>query len=55
MGLHYNLHINTDKTTTTLFTPHPAKYGTTLLFKLKNQTLPTTKHSKTQDQTFYNT
>ena len=25
-----NLYINTDKTTTTLFTPDPAEYGTTL-------------------------
>ena len=42
-----NLHINTDKTTTTLFTPDPAEYVKTLLFKLNNQTpLPTTKHPK---------
>ena len=36
--------ICTDKTTTTLFTPDPAEYSTTLLFKLNNQTLPTTKY-----------
>ena len=41
-----NLHINTDKTTTTLFTPDPAEYSTTLSLKLNNQTLPSTKHSK---------
>ena len=41
-----NLHINTDKATTTLFTLEPAKYNTTLSLKLNNQTLPTTKHSK---------
>ena len=41
-----NLHINTDKTTTTLFTPDPAEYSTTLSPKLNNQTLPTTKHPK---------
>ena len=39
-----NLHISTDKTTTTPFTPDPAKYGTTLSLKLNNQTLPTIKH-----------
>ena len=36
MGHHNNLHINTEKTTTTLFTPDPAKYGTTLSFKQPN-------------------
>ena len=41
-----NLYINTDKTTTTLFTPDPAGYSTTLSPKLNNQTLPITKHSK---------
>ena len=41
-----NLHIDTDKTTTTLFTPDPAEYSTTLSLKLNNQTLPTTKHPK---------
>ena len=41
-----NLHINTDKTTTTLCRPDPAEYGTTLSLKLNNQTLPTTKHPK---------
>ena len=41
-----NLHINTDKTTTTLFAPEPAEYSTTLSLKLNNQTLPTTKHPK---------
>ena len=40
------IHINTDKTTTTLFTPVPAEYDTTLLLKLNNQTLPKTKDSK---------
>ena len=39
-----NLHINTDKTSTTLFTPDPAKYSTTLSLKINNQTLPATKH-----------
>ena len=34
----YNLHINTDKTTATLFTPDPGEYGTTLSLKLNNQT-----------------
>ena len=41
-----NLHINTDKTTTTLFTPDPAEYSTTQSLKLNNQTLPTTNHLK---------
>ena len=41
-----NLLINTDKTTTTLFTPEPAEYSTTLSLKSNNQTLPTTKHPK---------
>ena len=41
-----NLHINTDKTTTTIFTPDPAEYSTILLLKLNNQTLTTTKHPK---------
>ena len=41
-----NLHINTDKPTTTLFTPDPAEYSTTLSLKINNQTLPTTKHPK---------
>ena len=41
-----NLHINTEKTTTTLFTQDPAEYGTTLSLKLNNQTLPITKHPK---------
>ena len=41
MGRHY-LHINTDKTTTKLFTSDSGEYGTTLLLKLNNQTLPTT-------------
>ena len=44
MGHHYNLYINTNKTTTTLFTPDLAEYDTTLSLKLNNQTLPTTKH-----------
>ena len=35
-----NLHINTDKTTTILFTPDPAEYNTTLSLKLSHQTLP---------------
>ena len=39
-----NHHINTNKTTTTLFTPDSVEYVTTLLLKLNNQTLPTTKH-----------
>ena len=41
-----NLHINTDKTTCTFFTPDPAEYSTTLSLKLNNQTLLTTKHPK---------
>ena len=41
-----NLHINTDKTTTTLFTPDPAESSTTLSLKLNNQALPTTKYPK---------
>ena len=36
----------------TLFTTESAKYGTTLLFNLSNQTLPATKHSKTLGITF---
>ena len=45
------LHINTDKTTTTLFTPDTAKYSITLSLKLNNQTLPTTKHPKILETT----
>ena len=41
-----NLHINTNKTTTTLFTSDPAEYSTNLSLKLNNQTLPTKKHPK---------
>ena len=41
-----NLHLNIDKTTTTLFTPDPAQYGTILSLKLNKQTLLTTKYSK---------
>ena len=36
----------------TLFTPDPAEYGTTLSFKLNNQTPTTTKHPKTLGITF---
>ena len=41
-----NLHINTNKTTNTLFTFNLAEYSTTLSLKLNNQTLPTTKNPK---------
>ena len=41
-----NLHINTDKTTTTLFTPEPAEYSRTLSLKLNNKTLLRIKHPK---------
>ena len=42
-----NLHINIKKTITTLITPDPDEYGTTLSLKLNNKTLPTsTKHPK---------
>ena len=41
-----NLHINTNKTANTLFTPDPAEYDTTLSLKLNKQTLRTTKHPK---------
>ena len=47
-----NLHINTDKITTTLFIPGPAKYSTTLSLKLNNQTFSTTKHKKVLGITF---
>ena len=39
-----NLPINRNKTKTTLFTPDPVEYVTTLSLKLNNQTQPTTKH-----------
>ena len=39
-----NLHINTDKTITSLFTPGPAEYGRTLSLKSDNQTLLTTNN-----------
>ena len=45
-GITNNLYINTEKTTTTLFTPNAVEYGTTLLLKLNNLTLPTTKQPK---------
>ena len=41
-----NLHRNTEKITTTFFTPDPTEYGTSLSFKLNNQTLPIIKHPK---------
>ena len=40
-----NLHVNTDKSTTTLFIPDPVKDGIKLSLKLNNETLPT-KHTK---------
>ena len=48
-----NLHININKTATTLFTPDPAEYDTTLSFKLNKQTLQTTKHTKIVGITLY--
>ena len=49
----YNLHTNTNKTITTLFTPDPVEYGTNLSLKLNNQTLTTTKHPKILGITFH--
>ena len=40
------LKLNANKTTTTLFTPDPAQYNTTLTLTIDNTTLPTVKHPK---------
>ena len=40
-----NLHLNTDKIITMLFTPDPAEYGITLSHEVNNQTQPTTKNT----------
>ena len=41
------LTLNASKTTTTLFTPDPAEYNTTLTLQINNIILPTNKESKT--------
>ena len=40
------LTLNASKTTTTLFTPDPAEYNTTLTLQINNTTLPTNKEPK---------
>ena len=40
------LTLNASKTTTTLFTPDPAEYNTTLTLQINNTQLPTVKHPK---------
>ena len=40
------LTLNASKTTTTLFTPDPAEYNTTLTLQINNATLPTNKEPK---------
>ena len=40
------LSLNTSKTTTTLFTPDPAQYNTTLSLQINNDILPTVKNPK---------
>ena len=47
-----NLSINQDKTTATLFTPHPAEYNDTLNIQVKNKIIPTQKHPKILGLTF---
>ena len=47
-----NLRINSDKTTATLFTPHPAKYNDTLNIQVSNKIIPTQKHLKFLGLTF---
>ena len=46
------LSLNTSKTTTTLFTPDPAQYSTTLTLQINNETLPTSKNPKILGLTF---
>ena len=52
----YNIQINTYNTTTTLFTPDPAKYGTTLSLKpnITNNKTPKNSwnHSKSKTNVF---
>ena len=40
------LHLNPDKTTSTLFTPDPAEYSTQLTLNIDNVVIPTVKHLK---------
>ena len=46
------LTLNENKTTTTLFTSHPAEYNTTLTLQINNTTLPTSKEPKILGITF---
>ena len=46
------LHLNPDKTTSTLFTPDPAKYSTQLTLNIDNVVIPTVKNPKILGLTF---
>src|SRR6476469_5862347 len=41
-----DLILNPEKSTATLFTPHPAKYNKTLNLKINNTLIPTVKNPK---------
>ena len=47
-----NLSIHPDKTTATLFTPHPAEYNDNLNIPVHNKVIPTQKRSKILGLTF---
>ena len=47
-----NLTLNADKSTSTLFTPDPAKYNTQLHLSINNTLIPTVKHPKVLGLTF---
>jgi len=49
---HNQLTLNATKTQTTLFTPDPAEYSTTLTLKIQNTELPTTRNPKILGVTF---
>ena len=46
------LHLNADKTTSTLFTPDPAEYSTQLTLNIDNVVIPTVKNPKILGLTF---
>ena len=46
------LHLNPDKTTSTLFTPDPAEYSTQLTLNIDNVVIPTVKNPKILGLTF---
>ena len=47
------LHLNPDKTTSTLYTPDPAEYSTQLTLNIDNVVIPTVKNPKILGLTFH--